>query len=270
MSRMQPGGMAAADRGPCSAVAFLPAALRRRVEAAEPRIRTVDSMGAAANLVLRDGAAVLIADPTADAGAAGDQMVDLCRRVPGLIPITYARLAPDLIRHVQRLAHFELSDVMLAGFDDAPARFVGIVDLAQSASLTGHVLHRLEPSLSAAAPMLRHAIRDVFASPQRYRSVNDFAEAAHMPRRSFYRSFQPLRLSSPRLLLAASRVVRTIGMLRDPQQTLRDAARRLGYSKPEHLAAHVLHFTGLRLRETRSADFGTVADSITTRLRLEA
>jgi AraC-like DNA-binding protein len=223
----------------------------------------------ATNLVLQAGGGVLIADPTADGGAAGDEMVELCRRVPGLIPIVYARLTPGVVRHIQQLAHFPFSQVLLADFDDSPTRFVELADLAQSASLTGHVLHRLEPMLSSAPPMLRHAIRDAFGSPQRYRSVGDLAEAAHMPRRSFYRCFQPLGLSSPRSLLAASSVVRTISLLRDPQQTLREAAVRLGYSKSEYLAAHVVRFTGLRVRETRSADFGVIAESITARLSVD-
>jgi AraC-like DNA-binding protein len=196
-------------------------------------------------------------------------MEELCQHLPSLVPVTYARLTPDLVAHLRRLARIEFSDVILADYDDSPSRFVELADRAHSASLTGRVLHCLEPALAVAPAQVRLAVRDLFYSPKRYRSVDDLAAAANMPRRSLYRSVERLGLSSPRLFITASRVVRATGLLRDPNRTLREVARQLGYSKSDHLGGHISLFTGLRVRDLRQASLEILAATIVAKLRLE-
>jgi len=248
------------------AVAFLPGLLRRRVQAAEPRFLFADSWAAAADLARATGGGVILADPTDDGGSTGHAMAELCEQVPSVIPVAYSRLTPQLVGHLRRLARFEFSDVIITDYDDTPRRFVELADLAHARSLTGHVLHYLEPALATASAQVRTAVRDLFYSPSRYRSVDDLAAAASMPRRSLYRNLESLGLASPRLLIAASRVVRAIGLLRDPERTLGDVARSLGYSKSDHLADIVALLTGLRVRDARRADVAALAPVIGARL----
>ncbi len=250
------------------AVAYVPLPLSRRIRAAEPRFFLADSWEVAADRVLACGGGVVVADPTADGGDIGLALAELCTRLPSIVPVAYARLTPDLVAHLRRLARFEFSDVVIADYDDLPARFVALADMAGSASLTEHVLACLGPSLVHAPANVRRAIRDLFQSPQRYRSVGDLAASASTPRRSLYRSIEALGLASPRLLMAAARVIRAVGLLRDRRCTLRAIAGRLGYAKSDQLADHVALLTGLRVRDARRADPTVLVSVISSRLRL--
>jgi AraC-like DNA-binding protein len=95
------------------------------------------------------------------------------------------------------------------------------------------------------------AIEQLFRSPARFRNAQDLAAAAGAIPRTLYRRLEMAGIHSPRLLVAAARLLRVYSLLRESERQIKEVAAKAGYDSQYKLTQHMRILTGQTPRTVR-------------------
>ena len=95
------------------------------------------------------------------------------------------------------------------------------------------------------------AVEQLYRSPSRFRNAQDLSAAAGTNLRTLYRQLDTAGIHSPRLLVAAARLLRAYSLLRDPGRQVKEVAAKVGYHSQYQLTQHMRALTGHTPRSVR-------------------
>jgi AraC-like DNA-binding protein len=243
-----------------SIAVFLPSqqlAHVRHVFATEDEFLVAKSWTDLEEIIRRDPVTVVILDPSADGVMNADAVAALLNRFPSLPIVGYVPLTPHAFGAIAQLSRRGLQHVVLHRFDDSKERLQMTIARVRANPPSERVLALLGPALRTVPLTVSRAIRDMFEKPHRYGSVLDLATTAGLPPVSVYRYLDTANIASPKKLLIAAKLTRSITYLRDPGYSVVDVALKLGYRHPRILTAHcleVFEITPSRLRARLTED----------------
>jgi AraC-like DNA-binding protein len=195
---------------------------------------------------------VVVVDPLADGIARTDVIEEVHRQFPSLPIVIYTTLSNVSTRALLTLGKVGIENVVFNRFDDERRRFLDLLERVPGQSLSDHVLAAMSPELGRLpAPVIR-AIEQLFRSPARFHTAQDLAAAAGAQLRTLYRQLESAGIRSPRLLVAAARLLRVYALLRDPGRQIKEVARKVGYYSQYQLAQHMRALTGHTPRTVRA------------------
>ncbi|HWZ61042.1 MAG TPA: AraC family transcriptional regulator [Gemmatimonadaceae bacterium] len=202
---------------------------------------------------------IAVVDPCIDGGADTESMRALRVGFPSVAVLVYTAISPDSTRAMLALGELGVRHCILRGFDDEPGRFRDGLELLRAAALEDQVLATLRvPLLAEQAPgSLVSAIEQMFRTPRRFRTAEDIAVAAGMPRRGVNRWLERAGVAPARMLVIGARVLRGYQYAQNPALAVADIAGRLGYPDPRVFSDHVRMMTGRAVsawRATVAAD----------------
>ena len=216
--------------------AFLPSILLahlRVVLGTEHTVYPVEGWDELEFLVRRSSVDVAVVDPSADGLVRVFEIRSLVERYPTLPMVLYTSLSPHTLKALVELAKHGAQQVVLHRFDDAPAKFLSVLERQPGSTLSSLILEQLSEPIAALPGALARAVERMFKRPGQFFGVPDLASAAQMPRRTVYRYFEAAGLASPRLMVTGARVLRAYSYMREPGHSLMDVASKLGYSQQQ-------------------------------------
>ena len=92
----------------------------------------------------------------------------------------------------------------------------------------------------------------LFRAPSRFRNAQDLSAASGTILRTLYRQLELAGIHSPRLLVAAARLLKVYALLRDPGRQIKEVAATVGYHSQYQLTQHMRAFTGHTPRTVRA------------------
>ena len=216
--------------------AFLPPVLLahlRVVLGAEHTIYPVEGWDELEFLVRRSSVDVAVVDPSADGLVRVTEIRSLVERYPTLPMVLYTSLSPQTLKALVELAKHGAQQVVLHRFDDAPVKFLSVLERQPGSTLSSLILEELSEPIGALPSALARAVERMFKRPGQFFGVPDLASAAQMPRRTVYRYFEAVGLASPRLVVTGARMLRAYSYMREPGHSLLDVATKLGYTQQQ-------------------------------------
>jgi AraC-like DNA-binding protein len=197
---------------------------------------------------------IIVVDPCADGTAQTDTVRAMRVGYPSVAMLVYTGITAESTRAMLMLGEFGVRHCVLRGFDDEPGRFRERLEVLRASGLEDRILAALGVALAGgqAPPRLVGAIDRLFRSPVRFRTAEDVAAAAGMPRRAVNRWLERAGLAPARVLVLAARVLRGYQYGQNPALTMTDIAGRLGYPDPRVFADHIRSMTGHRASAWRS------------------
>jgi AraC-like DNA-binding protein len=175
---------------------------------------------------------------------------------PTLPMVLYTALSPQTLKALVELAKHGTHQVVLHRFDDAPAKFLSVLERQPGSTLSSLMLDQLSEPIAALPGALARAVERMFKRPGQFFGVPDLASAAQMPRRTVYRYFEAAGLASPRVVVTGARVLRAYSYMREPGHSLLDVAAKLGYTQ-QQLRRSMVELVGqtpVRVRSTVDAE----------------
>jgi AraC-like DNA-binding protein len=185
-------------------------------------------------------------------GEARNQEIDRLRVLfPSLPLILYTALTPRLGAVLLLLGKRDIRNIVVARFDDHPARLRDVLHQEQAGAVSQKLLNHIADALIPLPTELRWVLEEALRAPEEIQTVGQLAERAHVDRRTCERWFARVGLPSPRHFLAAARVLYAHRLLQDPGFTVEDVAERLGYAQVKTLQQHARSYLGLTAGEMR-------------------
>ena len=212
-------------------------------------VRRWDDLRAAVHARVTD---VVVVDPLVDGTARADAVIELHRQFPSLPIVVYTSLSATSTRAIVQLARFGLEHVVLNRFDDERRRFLELLERVPGQALSDQMLRLLVPELAKLPVTVVRAIEQLFRSPGRFRNAQDLASAAGTILRTLYRQLEMAGIHSPRLLVAAARMVRVYALLREPGRQIKEVAAKAGYHSQYQVTQHMRALTGHTPRTVRT------------------
>jgi AraC-like DNA-binding protein len=203
-------------------------------------------------VVLQRTTDVVVVDPVADGNPRIDVIQELHQQLPSLPIVVYTTLSGASAQAILQLGRSGIEHVVLNRFDDERRRFLELLERVPGQALSDQLLRLLAPELARLpAPVVR-AIEQLLRSPVRFRNAQDLSAAAGTLLRTMYRQLEASGIQSPRLLVAAARLLRAYSLLRDPNRQIKEVAARVGYHSQYQLTQHMRTLTGHTPRTVRS------------------
>jgi AraC-like DNA-binding protein len=198
---------------------------------------------------------IAVVDPCIEGAADTETVRALRTGFPGVPVLVYTSISPDSTRAMLALGEFGVRHCILRGFDDEPSRFRDGLEMLRAAGLEDKVLATLRLALAGAQTpaSVISAIEQLFRTPRRFRTAEDIAAAAGIPRRGVNRWLDRAGVAPARMLVIAARVLRGYQYAQNPALAVTDIAKRLAYPDPRVFADHVRLITGRRVSAWRSA-----------------
>lgn len=194
---------------------------------------------------------VLVVDPVANGSSRVDVIEEIHRQFPSLPIIIYTSLSGSSMHAIAYLGRIGVEHVVLSRFDDQRQRFLDLIERVPGQALSDQMLRALAPELERLPVTVVRAIERLFRSPGRFRNAQDLAAAAGSILRTFYRQLDIAGIHSPRLLVAAARLLRVYSLLRDPGKQIKEVAASAGYHSQHQLTQHMRTLTGQTPRVVR-------------------
>jgi len=202
--------------------------------------------------VLQRGADVLVVDPMTEGAASVDVIEDIHRQFPSLPIVIYTTMSAPSMRAIHHLGRVGLEHVVLNRFEDERARFLELLERVPGQMLSDQMLRSLQPELARLPVPVVRAVESLFRSPARFRNTQDLSAAAGTILRTLYRQLDGVGIRSPRLLVAAARLLRAYALLRDPGRQIKAVAAKVGYHSQYQLTQHMRMLTGRTPRAVRN------------------
>lgn len=203
-------------------------------------------------IVLQRAADVLVVDPVADGSSRTDVIREIHRQFPSLPIVIYTMLAGVSMRAIMELGRVGIEHVVLNRFDDERRRFLELLERLPGQALSDQLLRLLAPELQKLPVTMVRAIELLFRGPARFRNAQDLSAAAGTILRTLYRQLELAGIHSPRMLVAAARLLRVYVLLRDPGRQIKEVAVTVGYHSQYQLTQHMRAFTGHTPRTVRA------------------
>jgi AraC-like DNA-binding protein len=194
---------------------------------------------------------VLVVDPVVEGNLRTDVIEEIHRRFPSLPIVLYTTLSAASMRGILQLGRMGIEHVVLNRFDDERRRFLELLERVPGQILSDQMLRLLAPELVKLPMQLVRAVEQLFRSPGRFRSAQDLSAAAGTILRTLYRQLESAGIHSPRLLVAAARLLRAYSLLRDPGRQIKEVAEKVGYHSQYQLTQHMRTLTGHTPRSVR-------------------
>lgn len=202
--------------------------------------------------VLQQVTDVLVVDPAADGAPRTDEIAEIHRQFPSLPIVVYTTLSGSSMRAIFELGKLGIEHVVLSRFDDERHRFLELLERVPGQVLSDKMLQLLSPELGSLSVTLIRAVELLFRTPTRFRNSQDLASAAGMQLRTLYRQLEGAGFHSPRLVVAAARLLRAYSLMRDPGRQIKDVAAKVGYHSQYQLTQHMRLLTGHTPRVART------------------
>ncbi|HYC51022.1 MAG TPA: helix-turn-helix domain-containing protein [Gemmatimonadaceae bacterium] len=195
---------------------------------------------------------VVVVDPLADGSPRTEVIEEIHRQDPSLPIVIYTTLSNVSTRALLTLGRIGLEHVVFNRFDDERRRFLELLERVPGQTLSDQMLKALSPELARLpAPVVR-AIDQLFRAPVRFRNAQDLSAAAGTQLRTLYRQLDSAGIHSPRLLVAAARLLRSYALLRDPGRQIKEVAAKVGYHSQYQLTQHMRALAGHTPRTVRA------------------
>lgn len=236
-------------------VAFLPRQLQQHLTIVLGSRHTLIPVGGWDELraVVRErGADVLVVDPLADGTPRTDVVREVHREYPSLPIVIYAMTTGLSMRAILELGRVGIEHVVLNRFDDERRRFLDLLERLPGQALSDELLRHLGPELTRLPVTMVRAIELLFRVPSRFRSAQDLSVVSGTILRTLYRQLELAGIHSPRMLVAAARLLKAYAFLRDPGRQIKDVAAAVGYHSHYQLTQHMRAFTGHTPRTVRA------------------
>jgi AraC-like DNA-binding protein len=195
---------------------------------------------------------ILVVDPVADGNPRTDVILEIHRQFPSLPIVIYTALNASSMRAILALGRAGIEHVVLNRFDDERRRFLELLERVPAQALSDRMLRLLAPELAKLPVTMVRAIEQMFRSPARFRNTQDLSAAAGTILRTLYRQLDMAGIHSPRLLVAAARLLRVYALLRDPGRQIKEVAAKVGYHSQYQLTQHMRALTGHTPRTVRT------------------
>ena len=195
---------------------------------------------------------VVVVDPLADGSARSDAIADLHRHFPSLPIVVYTTMTPESTRAILDLGRIGIEHVVFHRFDDERRRFLDLLERVPGQVLGDEMLLLLAPELTRLPVPLIRAVEQLFRSPARFKTAQHLADAAGTMIRTLYRQLEGAGIRSPRLFVAAARLLRAYSLMRDPGRQIKEVAAKVGYHSQYQLSQHMRSLTGHTPRVIRS------------------
>ena len=208
-----------------------------------------DTLGTAVQQQVTD---VLVVDPAMDGVARSDEIAEIHRRFPSLPIIVYTTLSGGSMRAILELGKLGIEHVVLSRFDDERRRFLELLERVPGQLLSDKMLAAFSPELGRLPATLIRAVELLFRAPTRFKTSQDLASAAGTQLRTLYRQLEGVGFYSPRLFVAAARLLRAYSLMRDPGRQVKDVAAKVGYHSQYQLTQHMRALTGHTPRVVRT------------------
>ena len=236
-------------------VAYLPRQLEQHLKIVLGSQHTLIPAGGWDELrttVLQHVTDVLVVDPNADGTPRTEVIREIHEQFPSLPIVIYTSLAAGSTRAILELGRSGIEHVVLNRFDDERRRFLELIERIPAQSLSDEMLRLLAPELAKLPVTMVRAIEQMFRSPSRFKNAQDLSSAAGTLLRTLYRQLDAAGIHSPRLLVAAARLIRVYALLRDPGRQIKEVAAKAGYHSQYQLTQHMRALTGHTPRTVRA------------------
>jgi AraC-like DNA-binding protein len=195
---------------------------------------------------------VLVADPVADGTPRTDVLQEIHRQFPSLPIVVYTTLSAGSMRAILELGRSGIEHVVLNRFDDERRRFLELLERIPGQALSDQMLSLLAPELAKLPVTMVRAVEQLFRSPSRFKNAQDLSASAGTILRTLYRQLEIAGIHSPRMLVAAARLLRVYALLRDPGRQIKEVAAKVGYHSQYQLTQHMRMLTGHTPRTVRA------------------
>jgi AraC-like DNA-binding protein len=235
-------------------IAALPPLLLSHLRSVVGRRHTVIAAGdwvTLEYLVRRSPVDLVVLDPVVDGRARNAEVAALMKRHPSLPIILYTTLTAPTMRAVFELSQQGVRDVVLHRFDDAPRRFLEVLERQTDAALSERVIGALRASIDRLPSSLAQAVEQLIRRPDGQATVEQLVTASAMSRRTLYRALGAAGFASPSLVVRGARLLRAYSYLRDPGHSAEDVATKSGYSSRQLFARHVREMFDVRPTDLR-------------------
>ena len=223
----------------------------RRAAAERFALARATTWGEALATIRTRPAELAVVDPLL-AGRARVQEIERLRVLfPSLPLILYTSLSAETAAVLLTLGHRGIRHVVFARYDDHPTRLREVLEREEARAASRLFLEQLAGALAPLPRELRWVLEEAFQAPDKLQTVGQVAARAHVDRRTCERWFTRIGLPSPRVFLAAARVLYAHRLLQDPGFTVEDIAQRLGYAQVKTLQQHARAYLGLTAGEMR-------------------
>jgi AraC-like DNA-binding protein len=194
----------------------------------------------------------IVVDPLASGDARVDVIEEIHRELPSLPIVVYTALSAPSMRAIHHLGRIGIEHVVLNRFEDERRRFLDLLERVPGQALSDDMLRSLAPELARLPIAMVRAVEQLFRSPARFRTTRDLAVSAGTIQRTLYRQLEAAGIHSPRLLVAAARLLRAYALLRDPARQIKEVATKVGYHSHYQLTQHMRTMTGYTPRSVRT------------------
>lgn len=161
------------------------------------------------------------------------------------IPVVlYTSLTTTGIARAAELLREGTRQLLIAGVEDQPGATRALTIRMTMDALARRFLRSLEPQLAKLPASVVRAIHALFASPRRFRSVEDIALASAVTRRHLERVTRRVGFASCRDLLIIARTLAAFRLLQHEHRPLGQIAARLG-AQPRVLGRQVRTLLGV-------------------------
>ena len=235
-------------------VAYLPRPLKQHLTIVLGSQHTLIAAGGWESLraaVLQQVTDVLVVDPSTDGAPRTDEIVEIHRQFPSLPIVVYTTLSGGSMRAIMELGRVGIEHVVLSRFDDERRRFLELLERVPGQMLSDRMLKLLSPELGRLSGTLIRAVELLFRAPTQFKNSQDLASAAGTQLRTLYRQLESAGFHSPRLFVAAARLLRAYSLMRDPGRHIKDVAAKVGYHSQYQLTQHMRLLTGHTPRVAR-------------------
>lgn len=214
-------------------------------------LATATSWSALDSIVREQPVDVIVVDPAFEGQSQTSEIGRFRERFPSLSLVVYTAFAPASMKTLVELTRFGVRQVVIQRFDDAPARFLAVLERQRHSILGEGLVLRLKRALARLPGSLSHAIEQLYLLSLDYHHASDLAHAANLPKRTMYRQLEAAGMASPRLVLAAARMLRAYAAMRDPGYSLSEVSRKVGMSAHWHFTRQMREVCGLTPRVVR-------------------
>lgn len=194
---------------------------------------------------------VIVVDPYADGMNRTSELVAFVAGHPWTPLLIYTTVTPAALKAIAELAVVGAHHLILYRYDDEPRRLLELLERQPGHALSSALLREFGPGLGSLTPPLARAVERLFRRPIGFETAGDLATSADVTVRTVYRQLAAAGFESPRRLIVGARLLRAFAYARDPEQSLEEVARRLGYSAPRMLTRHMREIVGVTPRAVR-------------------
>jgi AraC-like DNA-binding protein len=208
-------------------------------------LHVADSIGELGAVLLHTDIDIAVIDPELVAAPDLPKLLDVLSRHAGVRVVSYTAVSPMAMRAQMVMAERGHRDLVIRGFDDAPAQLRALLEGLHGNTLSNALLARLRPALDRLTPPVSRAVEELFRSPATVDSAADLSRRAGMlHRRRLYEELVQAGWQSAQILLRAARTLRAYAYLAQGGIRVREVARYLGYGTARGLANDVRAITG--------------------------